>query len=404
MTPERRYRLLFVSSHPVQYASPLFREMACHPQLEIEVAYCSLQGAEGGVDPEFGREVKWDVPLLDGYSWTQVPNLSLRAGLGRFFGLFNPGLWRMVRKGRYDAVFIYTGYQCSSFWIALVAAKLAGTAIIFGTDAVSLIPPDGSVWKARIKERLWPRYFRLADQVVAPSTGTRELLRSLGIDEARVTLTPYVVDNAWWKAAAAAVDRGQVRAGWRVPPEAMVVLFAAKLQPWKRPLDLLKAFAEANLLNTYLVYVGDGPLAGELQSEAAALGVANRVRFLGFVNQSQLPAAYRASDLFVLPSAYDAFGVVVNEAMLCGCAVAVSDRVGAGRDLVSPESGFVFPCGDVKAIADVLRFAAVDGDRLRQMGESARKRMETWSPRENIEGQVAAVERAIALRGGSNSA
>jgi hypothetical protein len=62
-----KYRVLIVSSHPVRYAAPLYRLMAQHPKLDILVAYCSLQGAEKGVDPEFGVEVAWDVPLLEGY-------------------------------------------------------------------------------------------------------------------------------------------------------------------------------------------------------------------------------------------------------------------------------------------------------------------------------------------------
>lgn len=78
--------------------------MAQHPRLNILVAYCSLQGAKPGVDPEFGVEVVWDIPLLEGYPWVEVPNKSPRPGLGRFFGLINPGLWELVGKGSFDAV------------------------------------------------------------------------------------------------------------------------------------------------------------------------------------------------------------------------------------------------------------------------------------------------------------
>ena len=85
-----KYRVLIVSSHPTQYSVPLYRLMARHPKLDILVAYCSLQGAEKGFDPEFGIEVAWDIPLLDGYPWVYVPNRSPRPGLWRFWGLINP--------------------------------------------------------------------------------------------------------------------------------------------------------------------------------------------------------------------------------------------------------------------------------------------------------------------------
>ena len=58
------------------------------------------------------------------------------------------------------------------------------------------------------------------------------------------------------------------------------------------------------------------------------------MRFLGFVNQTGLPGVYVTSDLLVLPSDYEPFGLVVNEAMLCGCPAVVSDRVGAGYDRI----------------------------------------------------------------------
>lgn len=387
--------MVFVCSHPVQYMAQLFRGMAQHPKLDIMVAYCSLQGADRGVDPEFGIELAWDVPLLDGYPWVLIQNRSLRPGLGRFWGLLNPGLWKLVRTGEFDAVVIFTGYLYATFWIGAAAAKLHRKALLFGSDAHELRSRGQQVWKARFKKWFWPRLFRLADIVIVPSSRSVQLMCSLGIPPERVVLTPYVVHNNWWLERAGEVDRAAVRREWSVPECAPTVLFCAKLQPWKRPQDLLRAFARASVPDAYLVYAGEGPMRPELQAEAANLGVAERVRFLGFANQSQLPAVYRASDLLVLPSEYEPFGVVVNEAMLCGCAVAVSDRVGAGHDLVRPgETGFIFPCGDTDALAQIFREALPARARLQQIGAAARRRLESWSPRENIEAMVQAIERA----------
>jgi glycosyltransferase involved in cell wall biosynthesis len=117
------------------------------------------------------------------------------------------------------------------------------------------------------------------------------------------------------------------------------------------------------------------------------------------VNQSLLPGIYSASDLLVLPSEYEPFGVVVNEAMLCGCPVVVSDRVGAGADLVWPgDNGLIVRCGDIDALAAALNELLRDQDRLRRMGKQATERMAAWSPRENIEGQIRAIEQALLLR------
>jgi glycosyltransferase involved in cell wall biosynthesis len=392
---KEKFRVLCIASHPVQYQSPIFHLMAQHPRLDMQVAYCSLQGAEAGHDPGFGMEVKWDIPLLDGYVWKEVPNRSLAPRLDSFWGLVNPGLWRLIRRGKFDAVVIYTGYRCASFWITVAAAKISRSALLFGTDASELRARDQRRWKETLKRWLWPRIFRLANVVIVPSSRGVGLMRSLGIPPGRVVLTPYVVDNDWWLAQSARVDRQEVRRQWQVADDAPVVLFCAKLQSWKRPQDVLRAFARASVPGAQLVYAGTGPLRADLEAEARELGVSGQVHFLGFVNQSQLPRVYRASDLLVLPSEYEPFGVVVNEAMLCGCAVAASDRVGAAYDLVETgRTGFVFPCGNTEALAGFLRETLLAKDRLLQMGQAARRRMETWSPRENIEALVGAVESA----------
>ena len=390
-----RRRLLLVGSHVVQYSSPVFRELSRDPRLEILVAYCTLQGAQACVDPEFGVEVTWDTPLLDGYPWTHVPNRSLRPGLGRFFGLLNPGLWKLLREGKFDAVYI-SGYFYASAWIAILAAKWFGVPILFTTDAHSLRTwVSQSPWRLRLKKFLVKRILSLGQVLLAGSTGTVAYLKSLGFSEDRIVLVRNVVDNDWWRARAQEADRDAVRASWRIPAQAATVLFCGKLQPWKQPQDVLQAFAQADVQDSRLVFAGDGPLRDSLEARAKALGISARVRFLGFVNQSQLPGVYRASDLLVLASVHEAFGLVVNEAMACGCPAVVSDRVGAKFDLVRRgETGFIYPAGDVAALAKIFREALSDPERLRRLGEEARVRMESWSPREFVESMAGAVELA----------
>ena len=393
-----QYRVLFVCTHPVQYAAPMFRLMAHDRRLDILVAYCSLGGAETHLDPEFGVSFSWDVPLLEDYSWVHVPNRSWEPGLNHAWGLFNPGLWDLVRSGKPDAVILLTGYRYVSFWIALVAAKLYGVPLIFGTDASELGARDGRQWKSAVKRFLWPLLFSLADVITVPSSRSVHLMESLGLVRERIVLTPYVVDNDWWTLHAAKVDRYAVRRMWGVPQDAPVVLFCAKLQPWKKPQDLLRAFAAAELRSAHLVFAGEGPLRRNLEEETIALELTGRVHFVGFMNQTQLPNVYRASDLMVLPSEYEPFGLAVNEAMLCGCPVVVSDRVGAGDDLVrSGQNGFVFPVGNVDALATILREILPDSGRLKGLGEAAQKRMFTWSPSQGIDSTTEAIECAIRL-------
>jgi glycosyltransferase involved in cell wall biosynthesis len=390
----RRLRVLAVASHPVQYMAPIFRRLAAVDPIELHVVYISLRGAEAAPDKDFAATVQWDVPLLDGYAWSHLPSGTSSEHLSR---VGHPTLYRFIREGEFDAVLCFTGYICAAFWIALMAAKMSGAAFLFGTDSASLAPRDGRPWKAAIKKLLWPYLFGLADQVIVPSTNTKELMLSLGIPEARVTLTPYSVDNDWWMQQSAQVDRAAVRQSWGATAEDLVVLFCAKLQPWKRPRDLLRSFAKAKLSNALLIIAGDGPLRSRLVSEAAKLGISSRVRFLGFMNQSQLPAVYTGSDVMVLPSRYEPFAVVVNEAMCCGCPVIASDRVGAARDLVAPvKPSFIYRCGNLEALAAILKECNSGRAELKRLRQVVVERMKTWSPVQNIAATVEAIQTAVA--------
>jgi glycosyltransferase involved in cell wall biosynthesis len=392
---ERRYRALLVITHPVQYIAPTLRLLAKRPEIDLVVAYCTLPDSESALDPDFGVKVEWDVPLLEGYSWVKIPNISPQPGLGKFFGLVNPGLWKTIRAGRFDVVLNLTSYMYASFWITLAAARSRAIPLVLAIDATQIAPLDGKKWKLMVKKFLWPRLYALANVMVVPSTGGVLLMRSLGIRAERIVRTAHSVDNDWWIDQASRVDRDDVRAGWGIPPYAQVVLFCGKLQPWKRPQDALRAFGRSGVKGSYLVFAGDGPLRTSLEAEAATLGISEFVRFLGFVNQSKLPAVYRSSDLLVLPSEYEAFGLVVNEAMLCGCVVAISDRVGARLDLVfEGTTGFVFPVRNLEVMAALLRDLLRAPDQMKRVAEAAREQVKAWSPERNVEGLIEAIGKA----------
>jgi glycosyltransferase involved in cell wall biosynthesis len=161
---------------------------------------------------------------------------------------------------------------------------------------------------------------------------------------------------------------------------------------------VLRAFNLAAVPGSHLVFAGDGPLSASLEGEAAQLGVRDRVHFLGFQNQSAMPGNYCAADLFVLASEYDACPAAVCEAMLCGVPVAISDEIRGRRELIDiGETGYIFKCGDVDALADILRKSLADLPRLAVMGAAARQKMDTCSPRTNVEDFIRLLDAAFGV-------
>jgi glycosyltransferase involved in cell wall biosynthesis len=176
-----------------------------------------------------------------------------------------------------------------------------------------------------------------------------------------------------------------------------VALFAGKLIPFKRPVDLIHAAARARTggLNLHVLIAGSGELQQELQTEAGNRNVP--AHFMGFQNQSQMPAAYAASDMLVLPSnGRESWGLVANEAIASGCPLIVSDAVGCAPDLAAdPNVGRTFPLADINALADAILYFSKTRPAL---GEILR-----YSARYGLDaaarGITAALDRAMMRRG-----
>jgi glycosyltransferase involved in cell wall biosynthesis len=112
----------------------------------------------------------------------------------------------------------------------------------------------------------------------------------------------------------------------------------------------------------------------------------------GFVNQSQLGSYFAAADVFVLPSEFETWGLVVNEAMYFGLPVIVSDRVGCRHDLVIPgKTGEVFHHGDVKSLSLLLDYFLGDSSERIMAGLKAREHIKKFSVQAAADGIAKAV-------------
>jgi glycosyltransferase involved in cell wall biosynthesis len=365
-------RLAIVTTHPIQYYAPWFRHLAGRPGLDLRVYYLWDFGANERLDREFGKAFRWDVPLLDGYGWEMVPNRSCDPGTHHFRGIDNPELPGRLRSWGPDAV-LCLGYNFATFARLLLGRTARRFPLLLRGDSHRLAPQGGLV--PALKRRLLAALFRRFAAFLYVGAANRDYLRLHGVPEQRLFHSPHAIDNERFLGAAAEAETAA--AGWKrdlgIPPDRLVIQFVGKFIDKKRPRDLLAAFAAAALPDAALLFVGSGPLEGDLRAAAAAVP---HVYFAGFRNQAQMPLTYAAADLLVLPSlgGGETWGLCVNEAMCLARPVAVSTHVGCGPDLVRPgETGWVFEAGRVDALTAVLRDACSDRDRLRRVGQAARR-------------------------------
>lgn len=390
----RPARLLYLVSHPIQYQAPLLARLARQPWLELEVAFLSARSVRGHFDPGFGRELAWDVDLLSGYR-----HRFLEARLGASgLDLVRPwsrGLKQLIDARRFDAVWLH-GYAQISLLEALWTARRAGLPVLLRGESLLHGRPLGD-WRARLRSLCLPRLLAQVSACLTIGSHNRDFYRAYGVPEQRLFSMPYAVDNQRFEAAAraAAPRREQLRAELGLRAGLPVVLFASKFQPKKRALDLLEAALQLfdRGRDFELLLIGDGEQRGELERRAEGR---RGVRFLGFRNQTELPRFYDLADLFVLPSDYEPWGLVVNEAMACGTPVLASDRVGSARDLIEPgQSGWIFPAGDAHALARALEQALSDPAALARAGALAAQRVQRF----DFEADAAGLQAALRFLG-----
>jgi len=382
-------RLVAVATHPVQYQAPYFRGLVKERATDLHVLYALLPGPEEqGVG--FARSFSWDVPLLDGYSWSQIEGIQRsESGASAFSGLSAPKIRAQLEAADPEAVLV-TGWHSKILVQAARAARALKVPVLLRGESNDL--RRRALW-VRLAHR-W--LFRKFSAFLAIGMANRRLYEGAGVVADRIFDAPYAVDNARFREASVDLRprRAELRKAWKVDGSTFCVLFAGKLQSKKRPADLLDALELARRAHAdiRLLVVGSGELERELKEKARDRRLP--VTFAGFLNQSEISRAYAAADALVLPSdPGETWGLVVNEAMASGVPAIVSDRVGCREDLiVEGITGFSFPLGDTRALAACITSLARDPIRAAAMGEAAQQRIVSeYSVERAVSGTLAAL-------------
>jgi glycosyltransferase involved in cell wall biosynthesis len=227
-----------------------------------------------------------------------------------------------------------------------------------------------------------PRAVKRARHILADSASTRrDLLELLGVEPARVTVIYPGVESRFRPVRDPAA-RAVVRARYDLPER--FVLGLSTLQPRKNFEGLIAAFSllvagKPEMADTYLVISGQkGWLYDEALAAAERAGMADRVRFIGFAADADLPALYSLASVFAFPSWYEGFGVPLLEAMACGTPVVAADN--SSLPEVVGDAGLMVDAADVHGLASALGRLLTDDELRTRLAAAglARSRQFTW--------------------------
>lgn len=379
-------RIAYFVSHPIQYQAPLLRLIAADPEIDLKVFFYSDFSLKPYQDSGFGRVIEWDVPLIEGYDYSfldcwgskqqQVSQQSLAKDITKH-----------LKQGQFDAVWVH-GWSWFCSIQAVLAANRLGIPVLLRGETSGLSEPTHPL-KKRAKRVFLNWLFPKIAAFLYIGTLNRQFYKNYGVEDDRLFCVPYAVDNDYFqqRVMLARPNREELRRSLNLDFGRPIILYAAKLIDVKRPQDLLAAYQllcgdNIKKPEPYLLFVGDGVLRLTLETQAQAINYQS-IRFLGFRNQSEMPAIYDLCDVFVLPSNFEPWGLAINEVMNAGKAVVVSDRVGCAPDLVREgQNGRIFPVGEITALAEAISFC-IDHQTA---GNISLKQIQKWSYQEDIQG------------------
>lgn len=354
-------KYIFVNSHPIQYFAPLYQYMVSQ-NMDVEVFYCSDETIKGAMDKEFGVAIKWDLPLLKGYTNSFVKNNSFSKGIHKgFWGLMNFGLWKALRK-KEKAIVVVPGWQFFSYLLAIFVAKIYGHTVCLRVETPLSHKEAKKGFLQNIKNGILKFSLpKLIHYFLYIGEENKNYIKSFGIKDDRLFFTPYSVDNERFrnKALQYLPIKESLKNELLIPNDKFIILYSGKFIDKKKPLDLLEA-VNASIYNKqiHIVYMGEGELRIKME-QFMAKNEMNNVLLTGFINQSEVSKFYAVSNLFVMCSGVgETWGLSANEAMNFGLPIVLSDLTGSSANLVQHgQNGFVFETGNITQLTNCINQA-----------------------------------------------
>lgn len=324
-----------------------------------------------------------EVHVLCGKTGPGLPDEQVLAGmLFNYIRLLPEIMFRFETLSFYLSRYLF--YFLSAFWGARVRRIRPDIIVDYVTPSPSLvyllarrmgIPCAGEIMEYRgfreWREAVDPvsgilgflsqnLFFRILSyrRIITISEATRRQLEHGGIRAERIEVIPMAISPEDYRAPA----------GLRRAPARLVIVGRLMLQKGHRfLLDALPAVA-VEVPDVRLIVVGDGPLLEPLSMQARRLGIADRVHFTGLVSEEDKIRILWESQLFVMPSVQEGFGLVVLEALACGLPVLAFD-LPVFREILSPECGVRIPKGDQEALSREIVRLLKDPRRIREISE-----------------------------------
>jgi glycosyltransferase involved in cell wall biosynthesis len=382
----RRTKVLLIHNIVAPYRLPLFRALANEGSVDLTVWFMSQSARNRVWRPVLSSEVGFAYEILPKLEFNYISNDLFTYILNYSFP------WRYVRQP-FDLM-IAAGWLDFASQAGFLLSKLLGRRYILWSESTA----NESSWRRSLARPLVQTIVAGSDAYIAVGTRSKEYLCALGAPEDDIFTAFSTVDVHWFQCRSRelALQRDAIKAELGIAGR-RVVLYCGQFIERKGLRYLVEAFEliKARHPDTALAFVGYGPLQSELQATVARRRLAD-VHFLGAMELEDTARVYAVSDVFVLPSLEETWGLVVNEAMACGLPVVVTDCVGSSVDLVrNGENGFVVPAGDAVRLGDAISHLVADNSLRERFSACSARHIANFTPEHAASAFAAAVQHAM---------
>lgn len=350
-------KIAIITTHPIQYYAPLFRELAKSTDFDFHVFYTKGDSKNYQFDVSFGKNICWDIPLLDRYSYTFLENTSKNAEKSGFWSIKNLELIKEIKNCNAQAILVF-GWNYESHFSAMRYFK-GKIPVFFRGDSTLL--DTSSFFKSALRTILLKFIYRYIDYAFYVGESNKQYFLKYGLKEKNLFYSPHSIDNQRFDSVLETQkeELKKLNTELSIIENEKVVLFCGKFIDKKNPEFLIKCFLDVNFNDVHLVLVGNGELENSLKNKYQN---ESKIHFLPFQNQSSMPMIYRLGNVFCLPSKGpgETWGLAVNEAMACGLVALVSNKCGCAADLiVDSKTGYVFESENKLDFIEKLKNAIV---------------------------------------------